>query len=338
VSVLTTVAAAVLLVVILPSGSPLNPRSSKLVPTDSTLTQPTLTRAFLRSGAGGIAIRAFNASGETLRSTANGSPPVLENLSSDSLEADISTGTGAVDTTTILPPPPLSSGEAESPVSAVSFGDAGSTADVVVVYSSDNVSTVNLTGVNGETDQMTPVNGWSVLGISNSDQGAEIEAINGTGSVLQTQTITFQANPTPGSPPWFVRTTTDGILVRGAESDGFVIAQISSSGMAVSLEGIPVCPVQAPDGLYVVPQDSVGAAAGSPTTVIPVQVGSGASLVEAQFSDGVSDKMTPVNGLAILAHQGSVSATVMAMSSDGSVIASESVPANSSSSIVPCPS
>jgi len=140
----------------------------------------------------------------------------------------------------------------------------------------------------------------------------------------------------------FARTTADGVTVRGylqtnsgpvpqpmcptnqwcppAECNptSFFNAEVSNND-AVSMGGNPVFPLDAAaDNRGEVP---LGQMEGSPASVFMVQTNDQVTNVRATWSDGAVDEMAPVDGWALVAHQGAASSSsIVAALKDGSTL------------------
>jgi hypothetical protein len=145
----------------------------------------------------------------------------------------------------------------------------------------------------------------------------------------------------PGMKRTFVRTTADGVTVRGFEMTPpdvpaaakpclvFPVFQseLSTTGMA-SGSPFPVFDTSGPLSGSV---GLIGQAEQSPVWVATTHSGTGITLVRAHFSDGSTDEMAPVNGWAVLAHgaataaakTGPATATVEGLDGQGKVVATQ---------------
>jgi hypothetical protein len=348
--------AVVLLVGVAVSSSVLTARSSPQQTgplTASTLVLPKLPdiklhRSFLRSSSDGVSIRAYVPSGANVTGQAPNGTPVAPS----SLEVELATASGITDRTPPIPPdlipgnsvssapipPNVGPGNTISSAIGFEFGIAGDSGIFGVVHTAPQVREVRMTLPDGSVDEMTPVNGWSVLAHQSDATQAAIEALDSTGAPIATATIAIGGGSGPNWAALFVRRTSDGVLIRGGKTDTFLIPNVSNAGTALLFEGVPACSMPNPNSLYVVPQDPAGAAEGSPLVAVPVQSGPNIARVTVTFSDGYEDSMSPVQGVAILAHQGvSKAVTVTGLDGSGQIVAHIDIASLSLAGIPPCP-
>jgi hypothetical protein len=115
----------------------------------------------------------------------------------------------------------------------------------------------------------------------------------------------------------FVRTTADGIQIRGYQLDqvaeaaaaacgAFVplLAEYSDNLVAGSTSPFAFTPQQ-PNPVLVEQASVAGLVEGSPIWLATVRAGSAVAKVVAHFPDGSTDEMAPVKGWAVLAHHAS---------------------------------
>jgi hypothetical protein len=181
----------------------------------------------------------------------------------------------------------------------------------------------------GGTDEMRPVDGWSVVARHSPVASAEVDAVDEQGRVVARKPVQF---PSPfgvaSLPPLFVRTTSDGVTVVGRLRRGFFAPAVWNEGAADALEGIALCRPAPPDALIADYTLVQGVGEGMPFTVLPVHTGLAVARVRARFADGVTDEMAPIEGQALLARQGDVGrATVEALDRSGRVVARRQVAA-----------
>jgi hypothetical protein len=324
------VSGVTLAVVYGPRSAPTVPRSTDRhhahanVPASNPGNQTEYRQAFRRTVEGGtVVIRAFHESGQTAISPRNDVGPVPTAYPPNSLEADITSPTGVVARNSAFPPTNVGPGQAEV-FKAYSFGDPGEVVDVAVIFSGSKVRSTELVSQAGVSDQMTPIGGWSILAVLNSPGNVQLTGTTSTGGKIDDQAVSF--SPTSGvpldSPPLFVRTTSDGLLIRGGEYQGFVTMAVSNTWAGTNFEGIRECAMTTPDSLYATPSSLAGVREGSPFSAIPVLVGPGVAEVKVTWADGSSDQMAPIGGIAILGHQGTSPPTkAIAMDSSGSTVA-----------------
>jgi hypothetical protein len=137
----------------------------------------------------------------------------------------------------------------------------------------------------------------------------------------------------------FARRSPDGVLVCGGQVNGY-LSPVGASNFGTKarlFEGIPVCHIASPDGMYISLQGLFGVQVSPrPFMVVPVRVGSAVTRVETRFSDGFVDAMAPVEGFAILAHQGEqVGFRVSALNRSGQVVASATFASDRTPSLGP---
>lgn len=340
----TIVAATIAVVSVVVPGS--NPRQHIASPPSQPTTVPTtvptgnvpkgsISQAFRRTVDGGAAvIRAFFLTGETEVSPANGVSPVPTQIPPDTLQVEATSPTGVVAPGSKSPPQ----------VSALGltgwgyyFGDPGQIVGVVWLYSGPDIQTTQLSVGGNVVDQMTPVQGWSVLAVPNPPTMVQVGGMSTNGAVVPQQTVELNSAGEPlTTPPYFVRTTSDGLLIRGGEDGSFVTMNVSNTWSGNIYDGIRACNLTTPDSIYAQPQDISGAAEGSPFDAVPVLSGPGIAEVRVIFADGGSDEMAPVKGLTILAHQGAYQATeAFGLDGSGSVVATQSLTTRPPDSGVP---
>lgn len=287
---------------------------------------PRLAKAFVRTTVDGVAIGAFSTA-----AAPQGAP-----VPQGSLVVELATVGGLVSSTEPISPT-LPPGQVVAALEPVQWSTGPDTSDAVVVRTGPAVGTVRLALSDGTTDEMKPVNGWAVLAGKSLARTGRINALAASGAPLASSSITFVSQGKP-LPALFVRRTSEGILIRGAITAGFAAPNVSNRGSAHRLEGVLSCPRTKPASVFVMPQDVVGTDEGTPFTVVPVQVAPTVATVVVRFTDGFTDSMTPVGGVAMLAHEGTVdSYTVQALNASGTVLASMSVNYQTTAPILACP-
>ena len=134
----------------------------------------------------------------------------------------------------------------------------------------------------------------------------------------------------------FVRTTTDGVAIRGylvtppssfsCTPKHILVAELSNSGaVGMGLSAVPDSTPAKP--VELIGAGVLGAAEGSPAMWIGVRTTSDVARVQAHWASGHVDEMAPTSNLAILADDAPPTpATITAFASNGSQLASISFP------------
>jgi hypothetical protein len=125
-----------------------------------------------------------------------------------------------------------------------------------------------------------------------------------------------------------LRTTADGVRLRGYVVRGFFTPLISNDGAINAFDGIRPCQPADPhvlafDGAF--PQ---GIQEGAPMTIVLAHAGAAVAHVRVRFSDGLVDEMAPVQGQVALGRQGVVQRGVIeALDAGGQVLNSQALTA-----------
>jgi hypothetical protein len=194
-----------------------------------------------------------------------------------------------------------------------------------------------------------PLGGFIIGRTTYSDDRSRVVAANGNSDGSASGGGVH--SPTGGARPLgkaeldrlFVRTTRDGITARAyarhsrcAPSDfcvasppPYIQADLSSDAAVTVVASSPNSPATAPLGSVM--SGLFGVAEGAPSLWVLVQTGPEVTQVRARFSGDDTDRMSPVDNVAILAHQGASAARIEALNRSGEVVATRDIPVTTGS-------
>jgi hypothetical protein len=277
----------------------------------------------------------FKRSTSGVRVAAYLTPHFLGEVSNASAVADL--GAAAI-SETCPPPPPgvkLPPGGVKcagvSVVDAVGFGlgpgeaeGLGDDRAYAVAVRALNVPVTSVTLLEGgrEVDRMRPVQGWAIL--AGRGHPSEVTVVARTASGREVARLSSVIRQTPALPrPLFLRSTADGVRLRGYVLRGFFAPLISNDGAVDQFEGLQPCRPTDPIGLAFDGAFPQGTQEGAPMTIVVAHAGTAVARVRVRFSDGVTDEMEPAEGQVALGRQGNVEGGVIdALDAKGAVIRS----------------
>jgi hypothetical protein len=239
----------------------------------------------------------------------------------EELDAELSTPSGDTGFAS-APSTPIGTGQVMvAPLYGSAFGPPDDPAAAVVVHSSPRIATIRIQFDNGAADAMKAVDGWAVLAHRGAPSSGELEGLTTDGSVIAKWTVLFSPPQTYSGPLLFSRATSDHVLLNTRIEGRFYAPRVSNFGYSsLAFEGLRLCQLSVPGAMGDWGLGHLGAREQAPVSVIPLVVGPGVAYVKARFDDGFVDSMAPVQGFAVLAHQGlSGSVTVEAYDSEGSL-------------------